>query len=251
MGIDFNALMGGGGLAGALTALFQVLMIDLVLAGDNAVAVGLAAAGLDPKNRRRVILAGLAAAVVLRIGFALVTTQLLAIIGLLLAGGVLLLWVCWKMWRELKEQADRAAGEAALEDATGVDIDGKPGHAVTARKPKTFRDAFLQILVADVSMSLDNVLAVAGAAREHPAVLVLGLLASIALMGLAASWIARLLHRFRWIGFVGLAIVLYVALHMIWQGHREVIVDLGRTAQYNAFMPDVLDIDPGAKPGAH
>jgi YjbE family integral membrane protein len=243
-GLDFSTLIGGGGWA-ALTALFQVLMIDLVLAGDNAVAVGLAAAGLDPKNRRRVILAGLAAAVVLRIGFALITTQLLAVIGLLLAGGVLLLWVCWKMWRELRAQAAEADAAAALEDATGVDIDGQPTTPTPARKPKTFRDAFLQILVADVSMSLDNVLAVAGAAREHPAVLVVGLLASIALMGIAASWIAKLLHRHRWIGYVGLLIVLYVALHMIWQGHREVVADLHQTAEYNAVVPDFLDIRPG------
>jgi len=210
----------------ALSALFQVLMIDLVLAGDNAVAVGLAAAGLDPTNRRRVIFAGLAAAVILRIGFALITTQLLAMIGLLLAGGVLLLWVCWKMWRDLREQAAQAQAEPVV------------------RKPKTFRQAFAQILVADVSMSLDNVLAVAGAAREHPGVLVIGLVASIALMGIAASWIARLLHQHRWIGYAGLAIVLYVALHMMWEGHRQVVVDLGRTAQYNAIMPGFLDIGP-------
>jgi YjbE family integral membrane protein len=241
---DFSTLFGGGGWA-ALTALFQVLMIDLVLAGDNAVAVGLAAAGLDPKNRRRVILAGLGAAVVLRIGFALVTTQLLAVIGLLLAGGVLLLWVCWKMWRELRAQAQEDDAKAVLEDATGVDIDGQPTTPTPSRKPKSFRDAFLQILVADVSMSLDNVLAVAGAAREHPAVLVVGLLASIALMGVAASWIAKLLHKHRWIGYVGLLIVLYVALHMIWQGHREVVADLHQTAEYNAVVPDFLDIQPG------
>jgi YjbE family integral membrane protein len=247
-GFDLGTLLGGGGWA-AVTALFQVLMIDLVLAGDNAVAVGLAAAGLDPKSRKKVILAGLGAAVVLRIGFALITTQLLAIIGLLMAGGVLLLWVCWKMWRELREQQQAAEAESALEHATGVDVDGQPGRVPSTRKPKTFRQAFLQVLIADISMSLDNVLAVAGAAREHPAVLVIGLLASIALMGVAASWIASLLHKHRWIGFVGLAIVLYVALHMIWQGHREVVADLGKTAQYNAFMPDFLDIKPAA-PGA-
>ncbi|OYX35320.1 MAG: tellurium resistance protein TerC [Caulobacterales bacterium 32-69-10] len=248
-GFDLSTLIGGGGWA-ALTALFQVLMIDLVLAGDNAVAVGLAASGLEPKDRKRVILAGLAVAVVLRIGFALITTQLLAVIGLLFAGGILLLWVCWKMWRELREQQQHAEAESALEHATGVDIDGEPGRVASRRKPKTFREAFIQVLIADVSMSLDNVLAVAGAAREHPAVLVVGLLASIALMGVAASWIARLLHKYSWIGFIGLVIVLYVALHMMWQGHREVVVDLGRTAQYNAFMPDFLDIKPGT-PSAH
>ncbi|HTI66067.1 MAG TPA: YjbE family putative metal transport protein [Caulobacteraceae bacterium] len=238
-GIDLNLLLGDGGWAGAFAALVSVLMIDLVLAGDNAVAVGLAAAGLDPANRRKVILAGLGAAVVLRIGFALITTQLLAVIGLLLAGGVLLLWVCWKMWRELREQADEAAGRAALQAA------GESGEPAPTRRPKSFREAFLQILVADVSMSLDNVLAVAGAARENPGVLVVGLVASIALMGLAASWIARLLHTHRWIGFVGLAIVFYVAVHMIWQGHRQVVADLDWTARYNAVAPGFLEIGPG------
>jgi YjbE family integral membrane protein len=232
----------------ALTALFQVLMIDLVLAGDNAVAVGLAAAGLGVAERKKAILFGLIAAVILRIGFALVTTQLLAIIGLLLAGGVLLLWVCWKMWRELQEQAEQARAESALEQATGIDVDSRPGYASMAgAKPKTFRQAVIQILIADVSMSLDNVLAVAGAAREHPGILVFGLLLSIALMGVAATYIAKLLHKHRWIGFVGLFIVLYVALHMIWEGHRQVVVDLGWDAKYNASAPAFLDIGPEEK----
>lgn len=231
---------------GALLALFQVLMIDLVLAGDNAVAVGLAAAGLDTAQRKKAILLGLVAAVVLRIGFALITTQLLGIIGLLFAGGVLLLWVCWKMWRELREQAQQSAAEAALEEATGIDVDSRPGFAAaaTAKKKKTFAAAFTQILIADVSMSLDNVLAVAGAAREHPGVLVFGLLLSIALMGVAATYIAKLLHKHRWIGYVGLAIVLYVALHMMWEGHRTVVIDTGRIGGYNEVMPDFLDITP-------
>ncbi len=229
---------------GPLVALFQVLMIDLVLAGDNAVAVGLAAAGLDKAQRKKAILLGLAVAVVLRIGFALITTKLLGIVGLLLAGGILLLWVCWKMWRELHEQHQQAAGEAALEAATGVDVDNRPGVAPSTAKPKTFAAAFTQILLADISMSLDNVLAVAGAAREHPAVLVAGLLMSIVLMGVAASWIAKLLNKHRWIGFVGLFIVLYVALHMMWEGHRAVVMDLDHTAQYNAIMPGPLDISP-------
>jgi YjbE family integral membrane protein len=231
----------GVDLTGAGAALLQVLMIDLVLAGDNAVAVGLAAGGLPAKDRRKAILWGLMAAVVLRIGFALITVQLLAIIGLLLAGGVLLLWVCWKMWRELQEQAahDEAQAQACL--------DKDPNTEPKVRPAKSFRAAFLQILIADVSMSLDNVLAVAGAAREHPAVLVFGLLLSIGLMGLAASWIARLLHRFRWIGYIGLFIVLYVALHMMWEGTRQVFVDLHRVDQYNAVMPDVLDITPAEK----
>lgn len=245
-----------GPFADQLAAFFQVLLIDLVLAGDNAVAVGLAASGLPASQRRRAIMLGLAAAVALRIGFALITVQLLAIVGLLLAGGFLLLWVCWRMWRELHEQGreEHAQGELALEDATGVDVNAEATLG-TRRSPKvkSFRSAFLQILVADISMSLDNVLAVAGAAREHPAVLVFGLLLSIALMGAAASLIARLLHRFRWIGYVGLAIVLWVALSMIWEGHRQVVVDTDHVRQYNAAMPDMLDISPheAAKHAAH
>ncbi len=223
---------------GGLSALLQVLMIDLVLAGDNAVAVGLAAGGLPPDQRRKAILWGLGAAVITRIGFALITTQLLGVIGLLFAGGLLLLWVCWKMWRELRNQAqdDESDAEAVLDD--------DPTTEPTDRPAKSFKDAFLQILIADVSMSLDNVLAVAGAAREHPTILVFGLLLSIALMGVAAHAIARLLHKYRWIGFIGLAIVLYVALHMMWQGHRTIAIDLNRTAEYNAVVPDALDITP-------
>lgn len=228
----------------ALSALFQVLMIDLVLAGDNAVAVGLAAGGLAPEMRRKAIFWGLAAAVITRIGFALITTQLLGIVGLLFAGGLLLLWVCWRMWRELREQAahDEAQAEAAMDDDPATE---------PKVKPKTFKDALIQILIADVSMSLDNVLAVAGAAREHPTILIFGLLMSIALMGVAAHAIARLLHRYRWIGFVGLAIVLYVALHMMWQGHQDVVQDLGYTQQYNAMAPDFLDIKPKVPAPAH
>ncbi|MCX7588702.1 TerC family protein [Phenylobacterium sp. 58.2.17] len=229
---------------GALAALFSVLMIDLVLAGDNAVAVGLAAAALPPDQRRKAILWGLAAAVTMRIGFALITAQLLGIVGLLFAGGLLLLWVCWKMWRELREQA---AGDEAIAGAVmDADPSTEPSPEAVARQPKTFRAAFIQILIADLSMSLDNVLAVAGAAREHPAILVFGLLLSIALMGVAASYIARLLHKYRWIGYVGLAIVLYVALHMMWQGHQDVVRDLGYLPAYNAVMPDFLDIQPKA-----
>ena len=220
----------------ALSALLQVLMIDLVLAGDNAVAVGLAAGGLPEAQRKKAILWGLAAAVIIRIGFALITTQLLAVIGLLLAGGILLLWVCWRMWKELREQA------VAEEVAAGAAMDDDPTTEPMVKPAKSFRAAFTQILIADISMSLDNVLAVAGAAREHPGILVFGLLMSIALMGIAATWIARLLHRYRWIGYVGLVIVLYVALHMMWQGHQQVVDDLGYTQQYNAVMPDFMDI---------
>ena len=225
----------GGVSAATLTAFLQVLMIDLVLAGDNAVAVGLVAAGLPARDRGKVIFYGLLAAVVMRIGFALITTWLLGVVGLLLAGGLLLLWVCWKMWRELREQAAQQEADAAS-DSEAV-----------ARPTKTFRQAFLQILVADLSMSLDNVLAVAGAAREHPSVLVAGLLLSILLMGVAATWIARLLHRYRWIGYVGLVIVLYVALHMVWEGHRALVRDLGKAEAYNAVTPTLLHIPPGAQ----
>jgi YjbE family integral membrane protein len=230
--------------AGAFAAFLQVVMIDLALAGDNAVAVGLSAAGLPRDQRRKAIVLGLAAAVVMLIGFALITVQLLKLIGLLLAGGLLLLWVCWKMWRELREQgrADSAEGEAALQDATGVQI------GATSKAPpkaKTLRQALVQILLADLTMSLDNVLAVAGAARQHPQVLIAGLLLSITLTGIAASWIAKLLHRFRWIGYVGLAMVFYVSLHMVWEGVRTVAIDLDKTHAYNAAMPtDRLDIKP-------
>lgn len=230
--------------ASALAALLQVLMIDLVLAGDNAVAVGLAAAGLPPEQRKKAILWGLGAAVITRIGFALITTQLLGIIGLLFAGGLLLLWVCWRMWREMRAQAhaDEVAADAAMDDDPTTEPNVKPA--------KSFKDAFITILVADVSMSLDNVLAVAGAAREHELVLVIGLLLSIALMGVAAHAIARLLHRYRWIGYVGLLIVLYVALHMMWEGGRDVIADLGYAPQFNAVAPDFMDIQPKAPPPA-
>ena len=204
--------------AEGMAALAQVIAIDLVLAGDNAVVIGLAAAGLPKEMRTKAILVGILAATVLRIVFALVTTQLMSVTGLVLAGGILLLWVCWKMWRELREgpQDDQIAEEAL----TGEDLnrDGK----IAPAPRKTFRQAAIQIIVADVSMSLDNVLAVAGAAREHPSVLIIGLALSIALMGLAASFIARLLNRHRWIAYVGLAIIVYVALKMIWEGWHEV-----------------------------
>lgn len=229
--------------ASALVAFGQVIMIDLALAGDNAIAVGMAAAGLPQAQRRPAIILGLAGAVVMLISFALITVQLLHLIGLMLAGGILLLWVCWKMWRELRAQGREAEaeGEAALEAATGVEIGAHPQHGAP---PKTMRQALFQILVADITMSLDNVLAVAGAAREHPYVLVAGLLLSITLMGVAATWIASLLHRFRWLGFLGLAIIFYVALHMIWEGHRLMVIDLKETPAYNAAAPDSLDIRP-------
>jgi YjbE family integral membrane protein len=202
----------------ALWALGQVIMIDLVLAGDNAVVIGLAAAGLPKDQRNKAIFVGIIAATVLRIGFASITTQLLQVLGLILVGGILLLWVSWKMWRELR---DGHAEEEGVEAVTGEDINAD-GTVAGGTPRKTFAQAAWQIIVADVSMSLDNVLAVAGAAREHPGVLVIGLVLSIALMGLAASFIAKLLNRHRWIAYVGLAIILYVALDMIWRGILEV-----------------------------
>ena len=205
--------------AEGMTALMQVIAIDLVLAGDNAIVIGLAAAGLPKEQRARAILIGIMAATVMRIGFAAITTQLLAITGLLLAGGILLLWVCWKMWRELSEgHVDEERAEEAL---TGEDVN-RDGLIAAGGPRKTFAQAATQIVIADVSMSLDNVLAVAGAARDHFSVLVIGLVLSIALMGLAATFIAKLLNRHRWIAYVGLAIILYVALKMIWEGWHEV-----------------------------
>jgi YjbE family integral membrane protein len=205
--------------ADVLTAFLQVIMIDLVLAGDNAIVIGLAAAGLPKEQRAKAILIGIIAATVLRIGFAAVTTQLLQIVGLLLAGGILLLWVCWKMWRELRtSHAEEMQGEEALE---GRDLD-HDGQIAGGAPRKTFAQAAWQIVIADVSMSLDNVLAVAGAAREHPYVLVFGLVLSIALMGIAASFIARLLQKYRWIAYVGLVVILYVSLEMIYRGAVEV-----------------------------
>jgi YjbE family integral membrane protein len=196
-----------------LVALGQVIAIDLVLAGDNAIVVGMAAAGVPLEQRRKVIFWGIGAAIALRIFFALITTQLLAIIGLTLAGGVLLLWVCWKMFRELRSHGkDEVAPDEALEVGPA-----------DAAHTKTFGAAVWQILVADVSMSLDNVLAVAGAAKDHPTILIIGLLLSVVLMGAAANMVAHLLHKYRWIGWIGLLIITYVAVDMIWRGSQEVL----------------------------
>jgi YjbE family integral membrane protein len=185
-----------------LTVLAQVLLIDLMLAGDNAVVVGLAVAGLPPEARHRAILLGIAGATAIRIFFALVAVRLLAIVGLLFAGGVLLLWVCWRMFREL------SAHKPAMPDG--------------ARKPKSMRAAMTQIILADLSMSLDNVLAVAGAAHGHPYVLAAGLLVSVVLMGAAANLLARLLEKQRWIAWLGLLIVLYVALKLMRDGYGDI-----------------------------
>jgi YjbE family integral membrane protein len=204
---------------GVLTAFIQVILIDLVLSGDNAIIIGLAAAGLPKDQRDKAIIFGIGAATLLRVSFAAITTQLLAVVGLLLAGGLLLLWVCWRMWRELRHSAH--AVRQAQEALERTDLDGDGTIAGTAPR-KTFVQAAMQIIVADVSMSLDNVLAVAGAAREHIWVLVFGLALSIALMGVAASLIAKLLQRHRWVSYVGLAVIIYVALEMIYRGTLEV-----------------------------
>ena len=196
----------------AVAALLQVIMINFVLSGDNAVVIGLATVGLPSGQRKRAIFVGLFAATALRIAFAGVATQLLQVIGLLLAGGILLLWVCWKMWRDLRA---RSHHEEQAEDVPPDDATGRP------LRRKTFGQAALQIVVADVSMSLDNVLAVAGAAHERPFILAFGLLLSIGMMGLAANFIGRLIEKYRWIAYLGLAVILYVACEMIYRGAYE------------------------------
>lgn len=198
------------------SSLLQVILIDLVLAGDNAVVIGLAAAGLPTDLRRKAILVGIAAATVLRIGFALITTQLLSLGGgLLIAGGILLLYVCWKMYRELAVSDEEE--QDATEALSGQDLNADG--TVAGKGPrKTLRQAVTQIIIADVSMSLDNVLAVAGAAQHHFEALIFGLALSVVMMGVAATFIARLLHRFRWIAWVGLVIILFVAIRMVLEG---------------------------------
>ena len=212
-------------------AFLQVVWIDLALAGDNAIVVGMAAAGLPKDLRIKAIFIGIAAAVVMRIGFALVTTQLLAIIGLLLAGGILLLWVSWKLYREIqRERHERRQAASAAANGNGEEGPLEP----FASKPKSFKDAVVQIVIADLSMSLDNVLAVAGAAREHAWVLIFGLVLSIALMAVAANYIARLLKQHHWIAYIGLLVILYVAGKMIWEGAHEVWVAVEEPAAIGA-----------------
>ncbi|MBA3041538.1 MAG: TerC family protein [Alphaproteobacteria bacterium] len=196
--------------AAGLAALFQVIAIDLVLAGDNAIVIGMAAAGLPDSQRRKAILVGILAATVLRIGFATITAYLLNMVGLQLLGGLLLAWVCWKMWSELRTVAHEPHKQGETDD-TEFTV-----------KEKTFVQAATQIVVADVSMSLDNVLAVAGAAKEHTSILAIGLVLSIALMGLAANLVASLLHRHRWIAYVGLGVIAYVTVTMVYHGLVEV-----------------------------
>jgi len=192
-------------------------MIDLVLAGDNAIVVGALAAGLPTEQRRKVIMIGVAAALILRIAFALVVTQLMQIVGLILAGGLLLLWVAWRMWRDLRRPEECSPGS---EEIVGDEHSG-----MTAAK--SFAGAAWGVAIADVSMSLDNVLAVAGAAREHPGILIVGLVFAVILMGVAANLIARYIERYRWIGYVGLIVILYVALRMIWDGYHHAAPVLG------------------------
>lgn len=201
----------------AVTAFFEILVIDTVLAGDNAIVVGALAAGLPTEQRRKVIMIGVAAALLLRIGFALIVTQLLQIVGLVLAGGLILLWVAYKMWREL-----RHAGESA----GSAEIGGDEHSGI--RSARSFARAAWAVAIADVSMSLDNVLAVAGAARDHPHILVFGLILSVVLMGLAANLIARYIGRYRWIGYVGLAVIVWVAGKMIYDGWVHPEVGVGR-----------------------
>jgi len=195
----------------AFAAFVQVLMIDLVLAGDNAIVVGALAAGLPPEQRRKVILIGVIAALVLRVAFALIVTQLLQVVGLILAGGLLLLWVAWRMYRELNQTGQSAGSpEVAGDESSGL------------RPAKSFAAAAWAVAVADVSMSLDNVLAVAGAARDHPGIMIVGLIFAVALMGLAANVVAKYIERYRWIAYVGLLVILYVAGKMIWEGWYDV-----------------------------
>ena len=197
----------------AFSAFVQVLMIDLVLAGDNAIVVGALAAGLPADQRKKVIVIGVVAALVLRIIFALMVTWLLGIVGLVLAGGLLLLWVAWRMYRDIK-------GHSEGDSPGSAEVEGDERSGM--RPAKTFAAAAWGVAVADVSMSLDNVLAVAGAAREHPGILIVGLIFAVALMGIAANIIAKYIERYRWIGWVGLVVIVYVAGKMIWEGWYEV-----------------------------
>ncbi len=200
----------------ALAAFLQVLMIDLVLAGDNAIVVGALAAGLPADQRKKVILIGVLAALVLRIAFALVVQQLMGIVGLIFIGGLLLVWVAWKMWRELRHTG-QSHGSPEIE-----------GDEHSGLKPaKSFAGAAWAVAIADVSMSLDNVLAVAGAAREHPGIMIVGLIFAVALMGLAANIIAKYIERYRWIAYVGLAVIVYVAVKMIYEGWVDPGVGIG------------------------
>jgi YjbE family integral membrane protein len=210
-----------------LQPLALVLFIDVVLAGDNAIVVGMAAAGLPADQRKKAIFWGIIAATVMRIAFASITVQLLQIVGIVLGGGVLLLWVCWKMYRELREGGSHGEEHG---------VDALEGEAVEGPPRKTLRQAITQILIADISMSLDNVLAVAGAAKDHPYILIIGLAVSVLLMGVAATLIARLLDKHRWIAWVGLLVILYVAFNMIYEGTHQVTTSVPEAYAY-LFLP--------------
>ncbi|MFC0684295.1 TerC family protein [Novosphingobium clariflavum] len=200
---DFSNL----GTPAAMSAFLQVLMIDVVLAGDNAIVVGALAAGLPAEQRKKVIAIGVIAALVMRIGFALVVTWLLGIVGLVFAGGLLLLWVAWKMFREIRGgEHSQGSPEIEGDEHSGVN------------PAKSFAGAAISVAVADISMSIDNVLGVAGAARDHPGILIVGLIVAVALMGVAANFIARYIERYRWIAWIGLVVILYVAVKMIYEG---------------------------------
>ena len=200
--LDFADAFSAAGLA----TLLQVIFIDLTMAGDNVVIMGTLAGGLPERDRKRVIMLGVGMALGFLLVFAFLATALLKVTGLLLAGGLLLLWVAWKMWRELHPGANAPAAD----------------DAATGPRPKTFLQAAIQIAVADLSMSLDNVLAVAGTARDHPTVLLFGLAFSVTIMGLAANLVARLVQKYHWIAYIGLAMILYVATKMIWEGWHDV-----------------------------
>ena len=203
-------------------AIFQVILIDLILAGDNAIVVGMAAAGVAPEYRKKVILYGIGLAVIMRIIFAGITIQLLNIVGLALVGGLLLLWVCWKLYRDLRLEAEAKVALDAGGDASTADVrDSSP------KAQKTLRAAVIQVAIADISMSLDNVLAVAGAANNHMTALIIGLAFSVILMGIGATLIARLLQKYQWIGYIGLLLIVYVAALMIWRGSHELFVLAG------------------------
>ncbi|MBO89346.1 MAG: hypothetical protein CMP14_07485 [Rickettsiales bacterium] len=196
--------------ASQASAFIQIVLIDIVMSGDNAIIIGMAAAGLPPELRKKAIFWGIIGATVLRIFFAVIVVQLLAIIGIKVVGGLLLLWVCWRMWQEIR------AG------VTVEDMEREADEKAQKGPPKTMRMAMINIIVADATMSLDNVLAVAGAARDHLEMLIFGLVLSIALMALTANFIAKLLEKHSWLGYLGLAIIAYVAVQMLWQGSAEV-----------------------------
>ena len=206
MHLDFADVFTTAGLA----TLVSVILIDLTMAGDNVVIMGTIASGLPERDRRRVIMVGVGMALVFLIGFALMATWLLSITGLLLAGGLLLLWVAYNMYREL-----RPAKVLVADDPDTPEVEGP-------KRTKTFMQAAIQVTVADLSMSLDNVLAVAAAARQHPTVLLFGLAFSVTIMGLAANLVAKLVQRYHWIAWIGLVVILYVALNMIWEGWHQV-----------------------------